>query len=235
MLAIFISIITSFYSCDKYLEDSPSKSSNIEVKTVDHLDAILASYGEFYSEFNNPAIYSSDDYELPIELYNARRSHFYMDGIMWYLWDVDSRILNNYDNLLSGEYKKIFYANMVLSMLDRVSGSAEKKEQLKAEAHFVRAYSNFVLANTYCLPYSSANMQELGLPLKTETSYEQSIKRSTLKETYDFIEADLAEALKQNNNDVKQFWRGNIYAVKAFMARFLMFKGDYVNAQKYSD
>lgn len=60
------------------------------------------------------------------------------------------------------EWKKIFIANMVLENLDRVEGSIETKEQLRAEAHFIRAYSYFKLADVYCLPYNQSTKNEMG-------------------------------------------------------------------------
>ncbi|MGB5988456.1 MAG: RagB/SusD family nutrient uptake outer membrane protein [Marinifilaceae bacterium] len=235
LLLVFILPVIILSSCDKYLDEMPSKSSNVEIKTAKQLGALLSSYYPFFGQLNKSVLFGSDDYEIPVALYDAYPSKFKHEDLMWYLWDVDNIKTKREDKYLEDEYKKIFIANVVLANVDKVEGDTKYKEQLRAEAHFIRAYSNWSLANTYCLPYSTKNFNELGLSYKTETNYEQNIKRKTLKETYDFIESDLSEALKSTNNDITQIWRGNIYAIKAFMARFLMFKGDYVNGLKYAN
>ncbi|MCT4601012.1 MAG: RagB/SusD family nutrient uptake outer membrane protein [Marinifilaceae bacterium] len=230
---IFISLI--FVSCDKYLDEMPSKTSNIEISTTEHLDMLLANYYDIAGEPNRAVVLSSDDYEISVDLYNARPSYFRQTRLMWYLWDTKNLTLENSDSFFEKSYSKIFTANTVLENIDKVKGSKENKERLRAEAHFIRAYENWNLVNTYCLPYSQANMNTLGLSHKTSTSYEQSMERMSLKQTYDFIEEDLNEALKSKNNSIDQCWRGNIYAIKGFMARFLLFKGDYTNALKYAE
>jgi tetratricopeptide (TPR) repeat protein len=132
---------------------------------------------------------------------------------------------------------------MVLVNLDAVTGSEEMKKELAAEAHFIRAYDMFLLAKIFCLPYSQFNtghQDELGLPLKQSTSFEESVARATLKETYDFIEADLNEALKittpliRQSDGVLRSWRGNKTGVKAFAARFYLYQGDYAKALDYA-
>src|SRR5690606_20820324 len=107
------------------------------------------------------------------------------------------------DALWAGEYSKIFKANLILYYLDKVSGDAARKAQLKADAHFLRAYSYWVLANYYCLPYQpGVNDQALGLPLKKTTDYSESLVRASLKETYDFIMEDVAAAQATTTDDV---------------------------------
>ena len=86
------------------------------------------------------------------------------------------------------------------------------KADLKAEAHFIRAFQNWELLNTYCLPYSPENMKEPGIPHKTSTSFEQSLVRMNLEESYRFVEEDLKEALKITVDNVNRRWRVSIPA-----------------------
>lgn len=221
-------------ACNDFLDERPSKGSRLEIKTVEHLDALLAS-SVYYNENNKQVIYGSDDYEIPVELYDSNPSLFSNNILMWYLWDIDNLKNERYDNLFKNEYSKIFNANVILENINNVEGTKEKKDELKAEAHFIRACSNIQLVQTYCLPYAEKFMNEPGLPLKTETNYEQSLQRSSLRDTYDFIESDLKEALKISNVDANQIWRGNLYAVKSYMARYYLNIGDYNSALKYAN
>ncbi|HEY7162292.1 MAG TPA: RagB/SusD family nutrient uptake outer membrane protein, partial [Acidobacteriota bacterium] len=63
-------------SCKKFLDANPSKTTSLVVTTTAQLDALLNNQNTFYMEGNRTAIYSSDDYELPVELYNARPGTF---------------------------------------------------------------------------------------------------------------------------------------------------------------
>lgn len=101
------------------------------------------------------------------------------------------------------------------------------KADLKAEAHLSVLFQNWELLNTYCLPYSPENMKEPGIPHKTSTSFEQSLVRMNLEESYRFVEEDLKEALKITVDNVNRRWRVSIPAVHSFLARFYLFCHDY--------
>jgi len=71
----------------------------------------------FLSGTKPDGIYSTDDYELPKTLYDARPGTFpEMTGIEFMLWDINY-LPDQRETLWSGEYQKIFYANMVLDIL----------------------------------------------------------------------------------------------------------------------
>src|SRR5699024_6935283 len=133
-----------------------------------------------------------------------------------------------------------FIANMVLENLPEVEGGSDKeRENLEAEANFILAYSYFNLATVYCLPYNESNLDELGLPLKASTSFEESVERSSLSETYDFIEEKLNEALTLDRkfsevNGKKRSWRASTASVNAFAARYYLVMNDYQKAEMYA-
>jgi hypothetical protein len=128
---------------------------------------------------------------------------------------------------------------MALNTIDNISGSDEDKAILKADAHFIRAYSYWVLANTYCLPYTEANKNEPGLTIKMTTSFDEMLDRAPLEQVYQLIEADLAEALKTTvplvQGGVARHWRANIAAVNGFAARYYLNRNNYADALKYAD
>ncbi|MBL1407206.1 RagB/SusD family nutrient uptake outer membrane protein [Sphingobacterium faecale] len=219
-------------SCKKFLEEPPSKTSALVVKTTAQLNALLDNQSTFYREENRAQTYGTDDWGLTVNLYDGGRSVLSnIAAIQFATWDTQYLLENQQDNLWTSEYKKIFTANMVLSNLDNVSGSEQEKAIIKADAHFIRAYSYWILANTYCLPYTDANKNELGLPLKTSTSFEEPIERQSLEKVYQLIESDLAEALKSpvslTASGRARHWRASKESVNAFAARFYLHKNDY--------
>ena len=149
-------------SCDDYLAKQPSKTTSLVPSTTDHLEYLLNNYSTFYQEGNNTAIYSSDDYGLYTDIYQARNGAYSIDAVEFATWDTEYLPNESTDGFWTNEYRKIFTANMVLNYIPQVSGNETTKARLEAEAHLVRAYSLWELANPYCLPYTETNKKEQG-------------------------------------------------------------------------
>ena len=242
----FIMLLVSslFCACDDYLDVEPSKSTSVVIETGDHINALLNYYTVYYLENSPWLINASDDQDCSTEWYDitgTKCDGYSIEALSYALWKKDF-IPTFTDVTWKAEYEKIFYANTILEKVDNVSGlSAEEVEDIKREARFIRAYSCWYLAQIYCLPYVEGNEGKQGIVLKTSTSFDESVKRATLKETYDFIEKDLIEALKietplKKIGNTKK-WnsiRANKAAVNGFAARFYLYKNDYVNALKYA-
>lgn len=230
--------VLGFSACDKFLEERPNKTSAVEATTAAQLEALLNNTATFYTEANRTAIYSTDDCGLSAAMYKASASPFNMAAVEFATWDTLYLQDDTQETMWSTEYRKIFNANMVLSLVGSVSGTDEQKAILTADAHFIRAYSYFQLASTFCLPYNESTKNELGLPLKTSTSFEESLKRVPLQEVYKQIESDLAEALKITQPLVQEgrprHWRANKAAVNGFAARYYLTRNNYAEAQKYA-
>ena len=226
-------------SCKKFLEEPPSKTTSLVVSTTDQLNALLNNYNVFYKEGNRSAIYSTDDYGLTQQLYDKRPATFSMAAIEFALWDTDYLPDDGREIFWSDEYKKIFYANMVLNNLEKVTGSDEDKAILNADAHLVRAYSYWELVNTYALPYTDATKGEPGVPIKLSTSFEEPFERQSIEAVYNQIESDLSEALKTPlplvQNGVARHWRANKAAVNGFAARYWLNRFDYAKALQYAN
>jgi starch-binding outer membrane protein, SusD/RagB family len=226
-------------SCDSFLAERPSKNSSLEVKTADQLEALLNNTAGFYTEGNRTAVYSTDDYELSAPMYKSTASPFAIAGIQFATWDYTYLPDDTRENFWSTEYRKIFTANMVLSLVGSVEGTETQKANLTADAHFVRAYSYFQLASFYCLPFTDATKNEPGLPIKLSTSFEEDLARAPLAAVYKQIESDLLEALKIQQPLIQQnrprHWRANKAGVNGFAARYYLTMNNYAEALKYAD
>ena len=183
-------LTVSFWACNDFLDEQPSKSTRLPITHTEQLDALLANDTDFCEEPNRAAFCGHDDWEFPVELYQGQPMFFPgPDAILQtYLGDYENLAKKNDpfwggDGYKSGEYSKIFRANVVLQSLDNIEGTGEDKARLKAEAHFIRAYSHWNLVNTYALPYTAANASEPGVPLKKSTSFEEAAARATIEET----------------------------------------------------
>lgn len=231
-------------SCDEFVSERPSKGYGVVIKTTSDLNAFLNHYIDYCDVSNKAAIFGTDDNGLSTTMYSASPYTFSMSSVMYSLWDLNN--LANIDisdwsgnNFWSSEYAKILNANVVLANVDKVTGPADEKADLTADAHFIRAYSYWELANTYCLPYTPANKNEPGLPIVTQPGYSQSNPRLSLEATYQQIETDLTEALKTTvplvKNGVARHWRANTAAVNGFAARYYLNGNDYTKALQYAN
>lgn len=234
-------VLICLASCKKYL-DEPNKIQ-ADIKTVDQLQALLdnvtaqgTAFG--YEGHNATATYSTDDTEITPELYKNNPAAFTLSNLYYYTFDRDNIIGESSDPLWEGEFRKIFNANVVLANADNVSGDDTTRSRVKADAYFIRAYSYWTLVNYYCLPYAPANLNAKGLPIKKTTVYSESLKRASLKETYDFILSDVAQAQSLvNYNDVKAAmrWRVSKPAIDAFLSRYYLFTGDYEKSVEHAN
>ncbi|MEJ2884606.1 RagB/SusD family nutrient uptake outer membrane protein [Pedobacter sp. GR22-6] len=237
---ILAGLTSLLFSCKKFLEEPPSKTSSLVVKTTAQLNALLDNQRTFYTEENQSQTYSTDDCGFTVELYNGGRNTFStLSTIQFATWDNQYIPDESRDRLWNGEFAKIFAANLALSNLEDVTGTAEEKAIIKADAHFIRAYSYWILANTYCLPYTEANKNELGLPIKISTSFEEPIQRQSLEKVYQLIESDLAEALKTpvslTRSGKPRHWRASIAGVNGFAARYYLNRNNYAKATEHAD
>ncbi len=237
---LVITLVTSFMGCQDFLEEEPTKSAAIAPESLEDYEAILNNYRNFYIERFLPIIMGTDDYELSTDLFDGFDRAYQTFSAIYGTWDTE--LSANEGSRFSGwpdEWRKIFTANLILEKIDGVDATEEEKANMKAECHFIRAYSYFAIANTYCLPYSDATKSELGLPIKQTTSFDESIERATLEETYSLIESDLMEALKITSafdqvNGLNNSWRASTAAVNAFAARYYLAMNDYTAAQNYA-
>lgn len=161
----------------------------------------------------------------------------------------------------SGCYSVIAKCNSVIENAAKLSANTLFSEpdqsdfkRYDAEAHFVRAYAYFWLADHFCQSYTQADptKEASGLPLVTTYNPSGDIKtypsRSTLDATFTLIEEDMKaayEGLKayeaSGASDVATLDAPNAayvssYAVEALQARVALVKGDYPTAaQKAED
>ena len=244
--AILGAALLSSACVNEFLEVKPTKSSAVVIETGEHLNALLNNYSNFYLAYSPWMVNGTDDLECSIDTYaitGSNKCDVYLPSILTYAtWNTEI-VPKQSDWTWNNEYKKIFYANSILENADKVTGLTDsEREAIKREAHFIRAYDLWYLAQIYCLPYVSGNEDKQGLVLKTTTHFDEPLKRATLKETYDFIEAELAEALKIDTPLEKipgterwKSFRANKAAVNGFAARYYFYLNDYTNALKYAD
>lgn len=224
-------LLIQFSSCKKFLQE-PNKLQ-ADIQTADQLEALVNNAPLYYQEANLTAAFSTDDTEISKEMITAYPASISLNNLLYYTWDVANIASLGADDLWTGEYKKIFNANVILSNIDKVSGNEAQKNKIKADAYFIRAMSNWTLLNYYCLPYTASNFQSPGIPLKTTTIYTENLTRATLKQSYDAVLADVEAArsfLVDGDVATNMRWRVSGRAIDAFLSRYYLFTEDYQKA-----
>jgi len=133
--------------------------------------------------------------------------------------------------LYSDPYKTINAVNYLLEGVDNVVDegfSNEERDQVKAEAYFVRAFMHFILLREFGQFYDLNS--QYGIVIKTKPSKEYLIEpRANVKDVYDQIFADLDFAIDKGPEFQTAVYASKL-AAKALKTRVLLSMGEYGQA-----
>lgn len=132
-------------------------------------------------------------------------------------------------------YKALGTVNKTLASVPQVQGNADNINNLKGQLLAWRGLLHFDLARMYCrIPTTVSDRQAAnsGLVLADKVfPSDYKGKRTTLKETYEFIIKDLTDALPLLSKG-KELGAINYYGALALRARAYLYFGDNANALK---
>jgi hypothetical protein len=219
---LFITCFLFFSSCESFLDSENLTKKDTSNFPSSQSDAIQMITG-IYSTMNN-AIQNPED--NPFYVYEMAGDDRLGGGSTSNRGAQSTdRLLNNkvsmFENIWTVRYSGIFRANSAIETMDNVKTwtTAGKKEQLLGEAHFLRAYFYFDLAQLF---------GSVPLILKTET---QNLPKSTADVLYAQITYDLITAIKYfPATKYPDFELGHAtkWAAEALLARvYLFYSGFY--------
>ena len=162
----------------------------------------------------------------------------------YYTWQEYPEIQMN--NSLSedkawGEFfHRILIANIILNHLNDMEGTYAEKMDLAGEVYFLRAWSYFMLANLYGKPYIDEEQaaKDFCVPINRATDIEEKpLIRSSIKEVYDLMEADIKSSIASFKSSVaeKTIFRPNLPTSYLLASRIALFRKDYDGAIAYAD
>jgi tetratricopeptide (TPR) repeat protein len=241
LLLCILLVCTS--SCKKFLATYSQNNSFVE--SAADLDELLV--GEVYIDYLQPFAHDmlhvmDDDIAaiIPDNTYfGALESGFHYWQAQPHI-TADGKIITT-DNFFNGLYSRIARINSILYNVPLLLEKGEQASTLKrvsGEALFLRAYYYFTLVNVYGKPFKLATAStDFGVPLKTDAAIkEQFVTRSTTKQVYDQIIADLLEAEKAlAGANQSSTIRVNQAAVQALLGRVYLFMENYERAIYYAD
>lgn len=233
-IVLVLSAIALCLSCKKDFLDQKPQSSRVIPTTLGDFQKILDGIEQV-----SPGVaeLSSDDYQIADNSFASVTREYQRNA---YTWNAEIYPAGFSAEDWNEPYRQVFYANVAIEGLDKLNVTAAEKDlwnTLKGTALFIRAFAFYHLAQVFSPVYdSNAANNPYGIPLRLTADINAATKRSTVKETYDQIFADLQEARNllpavfqaANRN------RPSKAAVDALLARIYLGMGDYTNAGVYA-
>lgn len=215
-------------ACSTLLDEIPDR----KLAAPHSLKALRAMLDEDFAingSANGLGNASADDYFLTEEDYAA----IGLNERNLYTWQDDIASEDSYMVM----YRKINIANIVLEAISELTEGTERQRlEIRGEALFVRAHTLLALAAIYTKQYDPVTAEEeLGLILRHSSDFNIASERSTLEDTYSFIERDLLESVELLPLQSAHVFRPNQMAAHAMLARFYLYKQDYGDAERYTD
>lgn len=137
------------------------------------------------------------------------------------------------ENFWDSRYKNILACNVVIDALPEIryaEADSGKYNFLASQAYALRAYYYWCLVNLYALPWSEANLDKPGVVIRKEPQIDISARgRSTIREVYELINEDIAQAEKYG---AEAEFDGNIHrlsptAVLLLASRIALFQENW--------
>ena len=128
-------------------------------------------------------------------------------------------------------YKIINVANSDMDILQKAEAT-DMNKHLMGENYFFRALGHFHMVTLFAMPYAQGR-DNMGVPLRLETTTTEPTTRATVGQVYDAIVDDLLKAKEYMEGDKtgKEFVRGNDkgyvswHAATALLARVYLYMG----------
>ena len=202
-LYLIVSILgMGIIGCGDFLEES--SQDEVRPSTVGDLEQLLLGEGYFRGEIIIfPWLELLTDNVQNSFTKNERQHSLVRQGMPVFTWQADmieqmeiesATYIDTWETL----YSKIKGCNVVLDMLEKVSGDESSKLNQKGQALALRAYYYFLLVNLWGEPYNKEGIdvnRALAVPLILNSAVKDDFPvRESLAKVYGQIETDLLEA-----------------------------------------
>ena len=162
-------------------------------------------------------------------------------GSGWFWYDALYNVKGFYTSsswrpydLWNAYYTWIANANYIIAAKETMTGSASDINYVVGQAYAIRAYSYFMLAQSFCRTYKG-HETDPGVPIYTErTELGTAGKpRGTVEQTYAQINADIDTAIARLSNAHARTHKSHIdlYVANGLWARAALARQDYAQAK----
>lgn len=218
----------SVSSCKKFLDRTPVNSlteTDAITSETDLQSLINGSYSDYINKVYNGKIQWIQD------LLGDQTIGTLYTGDDGEIYKRKTSIFGDYKNgMYTDMYRPAYIGNKVLDNLDK-AGSG--KDNIEGQAYYLRAMSHFDAVTLWAQPwgYTSDNSHP-GVVLRLTSKVDPGV-RSTVKQVYESIIADLKKAETLLGDNVA-LGSANKWAAKAFLAKVYFQQNDFANAFAYA-
>ena len=225
--------VLALSSCNDYLDKLPDERAELDSDLK--ITQLLVSA---YPTVNNVLITevlsdNMDDngrqYSAPVimeDIYRLEDTSEEGNDTPYYIW--------------GGYYESVATVNEAIQGINNLGNPASLQGAL-AEAKLIRAYSMFMLAQTFCMAWNPEKADEypgLPYPLIPEQDINATYERGTLRQLYEAIDKDIEEALPHIAEAAAGYsipkYHFNVKAAYAFAAHFNLYYMKYDRVIKYA-
>lgn len=234
ILALFLTV-SLFIGCEKFLTEEPGSQISINELFSTHqgyLDALNGAYYMFNDLMSGERMSVYADVmggNLTFTPSNTGRNvgQISIPGNIENVYEFhDEAEESDFASVYDEAYEIVNAANIIIERLPELEATTEQKNQIKAEALCIRAYSHYILALLYAQNYSyTSDASHIGIVYNKETLQVgvDYPSRISAKETYNNIINSVQEAIElfsgTNAMDGPDYSYFNKYNAKALLAR----------------
>lgn len=222
-----------FFSCNKTFLEKKSNKSLVVPTSLSDFEALMNNY-DYVNHTSGLANIAADDF---FSFDNDLLSFLGVEQNT-YFWEKDMYAGWNSINDWNYPYLSIFYSNVTLEGLEKLTPAPHELityNITKATAKTFRAYAVYSLLQAYAMPYSQANADKPGVPIRTSSNVNDFLPRSTLQESYDFVLKELKEALPLLPEKVTITYQPSKAAAYSILCRTYLAMENYEQAELYAD
>jgi len=230
----FALILLTMQGCSKYLDKKPDKKLVVPSKIPD-LQALMDNI----NTMNHSNLWigeaSADDYYLTTEQWQSIGSEFVRNAYIW----GDELFGDNSNNTWAATYHTVYDCNVVLDNINKVKVEPNQQTDLKnvrGIALFFRGFTFHRLATLFANCYDEKTAdQDLGIPLRLNSDFNQKSVRSSVGQTYTQIIKDLTQAAQLLPDYQDYTFRPSKCAAYGMLARVYLSMRKYDQALLYAD
>lgn len=217
--------------CNKYL-DLQSNNALVVPKSLQDYQKLLDANSFINFNMCSNGEISADDYFLKTSVFEQ----FSDDARDLYLW-------RNFNYLFNNDWAKayipVYTSNLVLEGLDKLSITESNKDEfnrIKGSALYIRGSQLLSLVWVFAKAYNpTTSSSDLGVVLRNSSNPNETSKRASVEESYNFILNDLKNAAKYLPKVPTHVMRPSQSAAFASLARTYLSMSVYDSAYYYAD
>ena len=222
-------------SCDNFLDIQPT--GKVIPRTGEEFRALLTSAYDGVPEGRGFTTFRSDEMKMNTAVSSSEDLNAYLD--IW-LWNDVAPSETTISPAWRTFYEVLFIANYVIESKDEIEDATQDEiNQMVGEAYMLRAYMHFLLVNMYGEPYTNCDpATSKAIPLKLNSSVEETPFRNTVGEIYDSVLSDMEQAeglINKETWDSGYTYRFNRLSVDALRSRVYLYMGDWAKSLQYSE